>query len=56
MIDASEIRAELRSVLARIDRAFAEDADRYESDRQMCLEEVQSTVSVLVERLDADLP
>lgn len=50
----AQITAELRSVLDRIDATFDEDADKWTADRQLCLEDVESLLSALVERIEAD--
>jgi len=50
-----QIATELRSVLDRIDATFDEGAaDKWTADRQLCLEDVESSLSALVERIEAD--
>lgn len=50
----AQITAEIRSVLERIDATFGEDADKWTADRQLCLEDVESALSALVERIEGD--
>lgn len=49
-----QVAAELRSVLDRINATFDEDADKWTADRQLCLEDVGSLLSALVERIEGD--
>ena len=53
-LTSAEICAELRSVLARIDESFAEDADRHTADKHLTLEQVEDRLSGLVERIEGD--
>jgi hypothetical protein len=34
----------IRKVLARIDRAYADDADKWEADRSLALEDIENTL------------
>jgi uncharacterized protein len=53
-LTSAQVAAELRSVLDRIDATFDEAADRWTADRQLCLEDVESLLSALVQRVEAD--
>ena len=54
-LTAAQVAARLRAVLERIDATFDEDADRHTADRQLCLEDVESSLSELVHDVEAGL-
>lgn len=49
-----QILAALERIGARIDRAFAEDADKYEADKHAALEEVDRLVADLGSQIRGD--
>jgi hypothetical protein len=53
----AQVAARIRSVLERIDATLDDEAggDRWTADRQLCLEDVESGLSALAERIEAGL-
>ncbi|MQY09877.1 hypothetical protein [Actinomadura macrotermitis] len=47
----AEVAADLDRVLARIDRTWSEDADRYEADTHYTLEDVEKMIQALRDRI-----
>lgn len=50
-----QVAAELREVLDRISACFDESADKWTADRQLTLEEIESRLFALVERVEEDV-
>ncbi len=53
-INRAEILAALTRISDRIDAAFSEDGDKYDTDKHYCLEQVGDQVTALIEELQAE--
>lgn len=54
-VGLDKVRAELRSVLDRIEAAFDEDNDKWTADKHLCLEQVEGRLSALYERVGGEV-
>jgi hypothetical protein len=47
-----EVLTALRDIKARIDGAFDEDADKWQADKHLALEDIETKVDDLIDRLE----